>query len=85
MKVAKMLINNDDIFYEDDMVIVVEGLHKAESVIGKVIYFSENTYTGRIYNIDTVQNEIVLDMSDKYRTKTKTISVENIIDIKKIA
>lgn len=84
MKVAKMLINGNELFYEDNMVTIVEGLHKVISGSGVVIYFSENTYTGRIYNIDTVQNEIVLDMSDKYRTKTKTISVENIIDIKRI-
>lgn len=84
MKVAKILINNDDIFYEDEMVIVEEGVSKAISGSGVVIYFDKNTYTGRIYNIDTVHNEITLDMSDKYRTKTETILVENIIDIKKI-
>lgn len=83
MKVKKILINNDDFFYEDDIVIVEEGVSKAISGSGAVMYFDKNIYTGRIHNIDTVHNEITLDMSDKYRTKTKTISIENILNIKR--
>lgn len=83
MKVVRMLINNDDFFYEDDMVIVEEGVSKAISGSGVVMYFDKNTYTGRIHYIDTVHNEITLDMSDIYNMNTKTISIENILNIKR--